>query len=237
MPRDQRGRMVLALGESTGHAHAGWQRPLYPAASAFAPMHLCLPEGGRVVHDEHAAFTLPSGWYRVVSDASTNPARCGWWPADADLNETAIAEETPAPLEDWSRVADRVGAVDRPRVRERRGVLDQEPDRRLGLVLAVARSRSRSAPPAVDSLQKGLEERFEPAVPICGVIRAKESVWCTLSAARRPRRARRPATADRHPPENRPRAARRTPLDYSSSVITVATFYHPPPTIAAARAG
>ncbi|WP_067697802.1 hypothetical protein [Nocardia jejuensis] len=66
-PRDGRGRLVLALGEVTGHAHA-IQGPgrLIRESSAFGPMLLHLPEGGRVVHEEHAAIPLPKGWYRVV---------------------------------------------------------------------------------------------------------------------------------------------------------------------------
>ncbi|MET8648557.1 MULTISPECIES: hypothetical protein [Nocardia] len=65
--RDARGRLVLALGEVTGHAHAV-QGPgrLIREAGATGPMLLHLPEGGRVVHEEHAAIGLPKGWYRVV---------------------------------------------------------------------------------------------------------------------------------------------------------------------------
>jgi hypothetical protein len=29
------------------------------------PLLLHLPDGGRVVHEEHWAVTLPKGWYRV----------------------------------------------------------------------------------------------------------------------------------------------------------------------------
>ena len=66
-PRDGRGRLVLALGEVTGHAHAvvGPGR-LVREASVFGPMLLHVPEGARVVHEEHAAISLPKGWYRVV---------------------------------------------------------------------------------------------------------------------------------------------------------------------------
>ncbi|NKY86739.1 hypothetical protein [Nocardia veterana] len=64
-PRDARGRMVLALGEVTGHAHAS-SAPgrLIRTGGDGAMLHL--PEGGRLVHEEHAAIPLPSGWYRVV---------------------------------------------------------------------------------------------------------------------------------------------------------------------------
>ncbi|MEU3920583.1 hypothetical protein [Streptomyces sp. NPDC029004] len=65
--RDGRGRLVLALGEVTGHAHAV-QGPgrLVREAGPLDPMLLHLPDGGRVVHEEHAAIPLPKGWYRVV---------------------------------------------------------------------------------------------------------------------------------------------------------------------------
>ncbi|MFD3540273.1 hypothetical protein ACFWUQ_12335 [Streptomyces sp. NPDC058662] len=66
-PRDGRGRLVLALGEVTGHAHAvlGPGR-LVREQGPLAPLLLHLPDGGRVVHEEHAAIPLPKGWYRVV---------------------------------------------------------------------------------------------------------------------------------------------------------------------------
>ncbi|WP_411122052.1 hypothetical protein [Streptomyces sp. x-19] len=66
-PRDARGRMVLALGEVTGHAHAVvGPGVLRRVAGAWGPMLLHVPDGGRVVHEEHAAISLPKGWYRVV---------------------------------------------------------------------------------------------------------------------------------------------------------------------------
>jgi hypothetical protein len=66
-PRDGRGRMVLALGEATGHAHAV-RAPgvLLRAADPLAPDHLHLPSGGRLVHEEHATISLPKGWFRVI---------------------------------------------------------------------------------------------------------------------------------------------------------------------------
>jgi hypothetical protein len=65
--RDPRGRMVLALGEVTGHAHAVvGPGKLMREPGAFGPALLHLPSGGRVVHEEHAPISLPKGWYRVV---------------------------------------------------------------------------------------------------------------------------------------------------------------------------
>jgi hypothetical protein len=66
--RDVRGRLVLALGEVTGHAHAvtGPGRLIREPGDASGRMLLHLPSGGRVVHEEHAAIPLPKGWFRVV---------------------------------------------------------------------------------------------------------------------------------------------------------------------------
>ncbi|MET7638573.1 hypothetical protein [Streptomyces sp. NPDC005438] len=66
-PRDARGRMVLALGEVTGHAHAvvGAGR-LIRDSGPFGAALLHLPTGGRLVHEEHAAIPLPRGWFRVI---------------------------------------------------------------------------------------------------------------------------------------------------------------------------
>ncbi|MBI0296439.1 hypothetical protein JBE04_18700 [Streptomyces sp. PRKS01-29] len=66
-PRDGRGRLVLALGEVTGHAHAVvGPGVLVRESGPFGVSYLHLPDGGRVVHEEHAAIPLPKGWYRVV---------------------------------------------------------------------------------------------------------------------------------------------------------------------------
>ncbi|GAA4573960.1 hypothetical protein [Planotetraspora kaengkrachanensis] len=66
-PRDARGRLVLALGEATGHAHAiAGPGTLLLDRDPSRPGFLHLPSGGRLVHEEHAAISLPKGWYRVV---------------------------------------------------------------------------------------------------------------------------------------------------------------------------
>ncbi|MEU9607474.1 hypothetical protein [Streptomyces sp. NPDC048057] len=66
-PRDGRGRLVLALGEVTGHAHAvPSPGRLVREQGQFGPLLMHLPVGGRVVHEEHAAIELPRGWYRVI---------------------------------------------------------------------------------------------------------------------------------------------------------------------------
>ncbi|GII27918.1 hypothetical protein [Planotetraspora mira] len=66
-PRDARGRLVLALGEATGHAHAiAGPGTLLLDPDPSRPGFLHLPSGGRLVHEEHAAISLPKGWYRVI---------------------------------------------------------------------------------------------------------------------------------------------------------------------------
>ena len=73
-PRD-RGRMVLARGEATGHAHV---------ATGEGLTLLCLPDDletmflhvrgyGRVSHEEHAVVPLPAGYYRVVRQREYEP--------------------------------------------------------------------------------------------------------------------------------------------------------------------
>lgn len=67
-PRDGRGRIVLAEGEATGHAHA-----IHDPAARVVNHRVegrfleVLAEGGvDLVHEEHATIRLPAGAYRVV---------------------------------------------------------------------------------------------------------------------------------------------------------------------------
>ncbi|MFB9961070.1 hypothetical protein ACFFOP_00625 [Sinosporangium siamense] len=67
VPRDGRGRLVLALGEATGHAHAVvGQGTLLRDPDPMLPQHLHVTSAARVVHEEHDPISLPPGWYRVV---------------------------------------------------------------------------------------------------------------------------------------------------------------------------
>ncbi|MCF2525706.1 hypothetical protein [Yinghuangia soli] len=66
-PRDNRGRIVLALGEVTGHAHAvTGTGTLFLDPEPTVIGHLKLDAPTRLVHEEHAAISLPKGWYRVI---------------------------------------------------------------------------------------------------------------------------------------------------------------------------
>ncbi len=66
-PRED-GRVVLAHGEATGHAHAILEPGVrfFRDDGAGAGL-LSVPGGGaRVVHEEHAPIQLPPGLFRVI---------------------------------------------------------------------------------------------------------------------------------------------------------------------------
>ncbi|GLY07695.1 MULTISPECIES: hypothetical protein [Actinoplanes] len=68
VPRDRRGRMVLARGEATGHAHVVGGPGLRLLADVDDPelMFIHVPSHGRVSHEEHGPISLPAGHYRVT---------------------------------------------------------------------------------------------------------------------------------------------------------------------------
>ncbi|MBU2670871.1 hypothetical protein KOI35_45955 [Actinoplanes bogorensis] len=68
VPRDRQGRMVLARGEATGHAHVVGGPGLQLLADVDDPesMFVEVPSYGRVTHEEHGPISLPAGHYRVV---------------------------------------------------------------------------------------------------------------------------------------------------------------------------
>lgn len=67
--RDERGRLLLALGEVTGHAHAVAEREasLYELVDTSDMTERFLrveAEFATVTHEEHAPIVLPEGWFR-----------------------------------------------------------------------------------------------------------------------------------------------------------------------------
>ncbi|MFI5937682.1 hypothetical protein [Actinoplanes sp. NPDC051494] len=83
VPRDRRGRMVLARGEATGHAHVVGGPGLTLVADRDNPalMWIDVPSHGRVTHEEHGPISLPAGQYRVVRQREYIP---GAWRPVAD---------------------------------------------------------------------------------------------------------------------------------------------------------
>ena len=67
-PRDRGGRMVLARGEATGHAHVvtGEGLSLLCLPDDLEAMFLHVRVYGRISHEEHGPIPLPAGYYRVV---------------------------------------------------------------------------------------------------------------------------------------------------------------------------
>lgn len=65
--RDSQGRVVLARGETTGHAHAIHD----PGVVAWSLLSddrtiLDVPQDAKLVHEEHETIELPPGQYQVI---------------------------------------------------------------------------------------------------------------------------------------------------------------------------
>nr|BFE70612.1 hypothetical protein GCM10020092_039130 [Actinoplanes digitatis] len=62
VPRDRRGRMVVARGEATGHAHVVGGPGLRLLADLDDPerMFVEVPAHGRITHEEHGPISLPA---------------------------------------------------------------------------------------------------------------------------------------------------------------------------------
>jgi hypothetical protein len=67
-PRDRRNRMVLALGEATGHAHVltGDRVSLLCEPEDPDRLFLLIEGYGRLGHEEHGPIALSPGAYRVI---------------------------------------------------------------------------------------------------------------------------------------------------------------------------
>lgn len=65
-PRDDSGRVVLAYGEVTGHAHALHEPGVTMLRAANHDVFLRVLEPSNLVHEEHDRIAIPPGLYRVV---------------------------------------------------------------------------------------------------------------------------------------------------------------------------
>ena len=65
-------RVVLALGEVTGHAHV-LEAPRIRAFNHHGMRFLQVEGEGRVVHEEHAGIAIPAGAYFVVTQREYIP--------------------------------------------------------------------------------------------------------------------------------------------------------------------
>ena len=78
--RDTAGRIVLAYGEVTGHAHAIHDHGVTLYGTDLAERFLeVLTEGGAILsHEEHGPIQLPEGNYRVVRQREWAPEGARW---------------------------------------------------------------------------------------------------------------------------------------------------------------
>lgn len=65
-PRDESGRVILAYGEVTGHAHALHETSVTLLRAANQGVFLRVLEPSNLVHEEHDHIAIPPGLYRVV---------------------------------------------------------------------------------------------------------------------------------------------------------------------------
>ena len=72
IPRDN-GRVILAYGEVTGHAHAVCEPGVELIELENGERFLVSGSGISIQHEEHATITLPAGNYRVVRQREYSP--------------------------------------------------------------------------------------------------------------------------------------------------------------------
>lgn len=65
-PRDDSGRIVLAYGEGTGHAHALHESGVTMLRAANQAVFLRVMMPSNLVHEEHERIAIAPGLYRVV---------------------------------------------------------------------------------------------------------------------------------------------------------------------------
>ena len=70
------GRIILAHGELTGHAHAIADQQATLRQTAAGQLFLEILEGSAsLTHEEHSTVTLPPGLYRVARQVEYSPAQ------------------------------------------------------------------------------------------------------------------------------------------------------------------
>jgi len=71
--RDAQGRVVLAYGEATGHAHAFQESGVLMLRAANAEVFLRVLEPAFLRHEEHTRIAVPPGQYRVIRQVEYSP--------------------------------------------------------------------------------------------------------------------------------------------------------------------
>ncbi len=74
----ENGRIVLAEGEATGHAHAVSASGAVLLRTPGGQRYLRLERGSEIVHEEHRSISLPAGQYEVIRQREFSPDDPGW---------------------------------------------------------------------------------------------------------------------------------------------------------------
>ena len=72
-PVDEKGDVILAHGEVTGHAHRIMRGAIMFRADEGIGTYLEVKTGADVTHEEHATVSLPAGLYEVVVQSQYTP--------------------------------------------------------------------------------------------------------------------------------------------------------------------
>ena len=67
------GRLILAYGEATGHAHAIDSPTAALLDATDGRRFLRTTEQSRLIHEEHDAIVLEAGWYEVIRQREYEP--------------------------------------------------------------------------------------------------------------------------------------------------------------------
>ena len=67
------GRVILAYGEQTGHAHAIMEPTVTKLAHGIAE-YLNAPSGACILHEEHDPIILPPGQFEIIHQREYAPA-------------------------------------------------------------------------------------------------------------------------------------------------------------------
>lgn len=66
-------RIILAEGETTGHAHAICEQEVQSFVDERGNLYLSVEEDCEVVHEEHTAVKLPIGYYKITHQREYTP--------------------------------------------------------------------------------------------------------------------------------------------------------------------
>lgn len=74
IPRDEKGRIILAYGEVTGHAHAIHDKnAILFRHKESGKIFLLITKLVNLVHEEHSTISFPPGKYKVIRQREYTP--------------------------------------------------------------------------------------------------------------------------------------------------------------------